>query len=144
MASTSPRESPVLGAPMYLIHSFHMPAFVFLAGITAKSNRLPESVLTLLVLLAAVPPKIREWLCAFGLDPDYSFLTPFWYSWFLLSMGWRMITVPFIERFPRTMLVAALGVGLFGGVLPILDTDLSAARTMALWPFFVLGKLYGK
>src|SRR5699024_7611693 len=69
---------------------------------------------------------------------------PVLYSWFLLSMAWWMITVPFIERFPRTMLVASLGMGLFGGVLPILDTELSAARTMAFWPFFVIGKLYGK
>ena len=144
MARTSPWESPVLGAPMYLIYSFHMPAFVFLAGITAKSNRLPERVLNFLVLLAAVLPLMWVWMWAFGLDPDYSFLTPFWYSWFLLSMAWWMITVPFIERFPRTMLVASLGVGLFGGVLPILDTELSAARTMAFWPFFVIGKLYGK
>ncbi|WP_209371405.1 acyltransferase family protein [Brevibacterium renqingii] len=144
LARTSPWESPVLGAPMYLIYSFHMPAFVFLAGITAKSNRLPERVLTFLVLLAAVLPLMWVWMWAFGLDPDYSLLTPFWYTWFLLSMAWWMITVPFIERFPRTMLVASLGMGLFGGILPILDTELSAARTMAFWPFFVIGKLYGK
>src|SRR5699024_8615990 len=62
MARTSPWESPVLGAPMYLIYSFHMPAFVFLAGITAKSNRLPERVLNFLVLLAAVLPLMWVWM----------------------------------------------------------------------------------
>jgi hypothetical protein len=129
---------------MYLIYSFHMPAFVFLAGITAKSNRLAERVLTYFVLLATVLPLMWVWMWAFGLNPDYEFLRPFWYTWFLLSMAWWMITVPFIERFPRTMLVASLVVGLFGGMLPILDTELSAARTMAFWPFFVIGKLYGK
>lgn len=36
------------------------------------------------------------------------------------------------------------GGGLFGGVLPILDTELSAARSLIFWPFFVIGKLYGK
>lgn len=144
LARTSPWDSSALSAPMYLIYSFHMPAFVFLAGITAKSNRLPERVLTFLVLLAAVLPLMWGWMWMFGLDPDYSFLTPFWYSWFLLSMAWWMITVPFIERFPRTLLVTSVVVGLFGGILPILDTELSAARTMAFWPFFVVGKLYGK
>ncbi|TGD10633.1 acyltransferase family protein [Brevibacterium sp. S111] len=144
LARTSPWESPILGAPMYFIYMFHMPAFVFLAGITAKSNRLAERVLTYFVLLASVLPLMWAWMWLFGLDPDYSFLTPFWYTWFLLSMAWWMITVPFIERFPRTMLVASLVLGLFGGMLPILDTELSAARTMAFWPFFVIGKLYGK
>ena len=129
---------------MYFIYMFHMPAFVFLAGITAKSNRLAERVLTYFVLLATVLPLMWVWMWVFGLDPDYSLLTPFWYTWFLLSMAWWMITVPFIERFPRTMLVASLVMGLFGGMLPILDTELSAARTMAFWPFFVMGKLYGK
>lgn len=40
LARASPWESDVLSAPMYLIYAFHMPAFIFLAGITAKSNRL--------------------------------------------------------------------------------------------------------
>src|SRR5690625_7034870 len=86
-----------------------MSVVVCLACITAKSNRLPERVLNFLFLLAAVLPLMWVWMWAFGLDPDYSFLTPFWYSWFLMSMAWWMITVPFIERFPRTMLVASLG-----------------------------------
>ncbi|MGO2861266.1 MAG: acyltransferase family protein [Brevibacterium sp.] len=144
LARTSPWGDDALSAPMYLIYSFHMPAFVFLAGITAKSNRLPERILNFLVLLAAVLPLMWAWMSMFGLDPDYSLLTPFWYSWFLLSMAWWMVTVPFIERFPRAVLVTSVAVGLFGGVLPILDTELSAARTMVFWPFFVIGKLYGK
>ena len=144
LARTSPWESPILGAPMYFIYMFHMPAFVFLAGITAKSNKLAERVLTYFVLLATVLPLMWGWMWLFGLNPDYDFLRPFWYTWFLLSMAWWMITVPFIERFPRTMLVASIVAGLFGGILPILDTELSAARTLAFWPFFVIGKLYGK
>lgn len=47
---------------MYLIYSFHMPAFVFLAGITAKSNRLPERVLTFLVFLFTVLPLMWVWM----------------------------------------------------------------------------------
>ncbi|GAA1850797.1 acyltransferase family protein [Brevibacterium marinum] len=144
LARTGPWDDEVLSAPMYLIYSFHMPAFVFLAGITAKSTRLPERVLTFLVLLFTVLPLMWGWLWLFELDADYSFLTPFWYSWFLLSMAYWIITVPFIERFPRTLLVTSVVVGLFGGILPLLDTELSASRSMIFWPFFVVGKLYGK
>lgn len=144
LARTHPWEDGVLSAPMYLIYSFHMPAFVFLAGITAKSTRLPERVLTFFVLLFTVLPLMWGFMWFVGLEPDYSFLTPFWYTWFLLSMAYWMITVPFIERFPRTVLVTSVVVGLFGGILPILDTELSASRSMIFWPFFVVGKLYGK
>ena len=144
LARTSPWDDDVLRAPMYLIYSFHMPAFVFLAGITAKSTRLPERVLTFLVLLFTVLPLLWGWMWVFDLNPDYDLLTPFWYTWFLLSMACWIITVPFIERFPRTLLVTSVVVGLFGGILPVLDMELSASRSMIFWPFFVIGKLYGK
>lgn len=128
---------------MTLIYAFHMPAFVFLAGITAKSNRLAERVLTFLVLLLTALPLMWGWLWVFGLDPDYDLLTPYWFTWFLLSMAWWMLSVPFIERFPRATLTASLIAGLSGGALPLIDYELSAVRTLVFWPFFVIGRLYG-
>lgn len=144
LARAAPWDSDVLRAPMYFIYSFHMPAFIFLAGITAKSNRLPERILTFLVLLATVLPLMWGWLWIFDLSPDFEFLTPFWYSWFLLAMAWWMLTVPFIERFPRAALVTSVLTGTFGALLPAFDNELSAVRTLVFWPFFVIGKLYGQ
>ncbi len=144
LARTSPWESDALRAPMTLIYAFHMPAFVFLAGITAKSNRLAERVLTFLVLLFTALPLMWGWLWGFGLDPDYDLLTPYWFTWFLLSMAWWMLTVPFIERFPRPTLTVSLIAGLIGGALPLIDYELSAVRSLVFWPFFVIGKLYGR
>ncbi len=129
---------------MTLIYAFHMPAFVFLAGITAKSNRLAERVLTFLVLLFTALPLMWSWLWGFGLDPDYDLLTPYWFTWFLLSMAWWMLTVPFIERFPRATLTVSLIAGLCGGMLPFIDYELSAVRSLVFWPFFVIGTLYGR
>ncbi|MGO1948391.1 MAG: acyltransferase family protein [Mycobacteriaceae bacterium] len=143
LARTAPWDSDVLRAPMILIYAFHMPAFIFLAGITAKSSRLAERVLFFLVLLATVLPLMWGWMWIFGLDPDYTFLTPFWYTWFLLSMAWWMITVPLIERFPRAALVISLMTGLFGAAVPNIDSEFAIARTLVFWPFFVIGKLYG-
>ncbi|WP_363316448.1 acyltransferase family protein [Corynebacterium sp.] len=143
LARASPWDADVLRAPMYLIYSFHMPAFIFLAGITAKSNRLAERILVFLVLLATVLPLMWMWMQLFGLSPDYDFLTPFWYSWFLLSMAWWTLTVPLIERFPRTVLAVSLVTGLVGAAVPAVDSELSVVRTLVFWPFFVVGKLYG-
>lgn len=143
LARASPWESDLLRAPMYLIYSFHMPAFIFLAGITAKSGRLAQRILVFLVLLATVLPLMWVWMRLFGLSPDYTFLTPFWYSWFLLSMAWWTLTVPVIERFPRAVLAVSLVTGLVGAAVPTVDSELSVVRTLVFWPFFVVGKLYG-
>ena len=37
-----------------VIYAFHMPAFIFLAGITAKSTRLLERLLTFVILLGGI------------------------------------------------------------------------------------------
>jgi fucose 4-O-acetylase-like acetyltransferase len=125
------------------IYSFHMPAFVFLAGITAKSDRLTQRVLVFLVLLLTSLPLYYGWTGLWGPAPEIDALAPYWSTWFLLAMAWWMLSVPLIERFPRATLVASLSAGLFGGVIPLLDDELAAARTLAFWPFFVVGKLYG-
>lgn len=144
LAAVTPWDSDALRVPLTLIYSFHMPAFVLLAGITAKSNRLAERVGTYLVLLAAAVPALWLWMRVMHLDPDFDFLVPYWLTWFLVSMAWWTLSTPLIERFPRATLVASLACGLFGGIVPVLDYELSFARTLAFWPFFVIGKLYGK
>lgn len=47
-----------------------------LAGITAKSNRSPERVSELFVLLYGGVAADAAWMRAFGLRPDYSFYLP--------------------------------------------------------------------
>lgn len=125
------------------VYAFHLPAFVFLAGITAKSNRLLERVLTFAVLLVAFQ-------CLYSLaklwagDPfAWSWTTPHWILWFLAGMiGWTL-TVPLVERFPRTLLIVSLAVGIGAGLLPFADYEFSLSRMLVFWPFFVLGRLVG-
>lgn len=125
------------------IYSFHMPAFVLLAGITAKSNRLGERVLTFAVLAVSAQPVYYYWSVLFGSRPDLEFAEPYWITWFLLAMVWWMLALPLVERFPTPMLCLSILIGIFGGILPLLDYELSVGRTMTFFPFFVVGKLYG-
>jgi fucose 4-O-acetylase-like acetyltransferase len=125
------------------IYSFHMPAFVLLAGITAKSNRLGERVLTFAVLAVSAQPVYFFWSELFGSRPDLEFAEPYWITWFLLAMVWWMLVLPLVERFPTPMLCASIAIGIFGGILPLLDYEFSIGRTMTFFPFFVVGKLYG-
>ena len=71
---------------MTAIYSFHMPAFVFLAGITAKSNKLLDRVLVFLVLVVTAQPVYRYWVAYFDEPPDADVYEPYWITWFLLAM----------------------------------------------------------
>ncbi len=127
-----------------VIYAFHMPAFIFLAGITAKSTRLVERIATFVILLATFQILYyvtERWIG----DPfAWSWTDPHWIMWFLLAMIWWTLTVPFIERFPRTLVAVSAVVGVCAGVLPFAGADLSISRTLVFWPFFVVGKVYGK
>lgn len=127
-----------------VIYAFHMPAFIFLAGITAKSTRLIERIATFVILLATFQTLYyvtERWIG----DPfAWSWTDPHWIMWFLLAMIWWTLTVPFIERFPRTLIAVSAVVGICAGVLPFAGSDLSISRSLVFWPFFVVGKVYGK
>ncbi|WP_413333799.1 acyltransferase family protein [Brevibacterium sp. GP-SGM9] len=132
-------------AELTAIYSFHMPAFVFLAGITSKSNRLLSRVLVFVVLLVSSQAVYYVLMRTLdGEDPDFSAIMPYWILWFLLAMIWWTLLVPVIERFPRAMVIVSLAAGAVGGIIPVIDYEFTVARTLTFLPFFVLGKLYGQ
>ncbi|MGO2862164.1 MAG: acyltransferase family protein [Brevibacterium sp.] len=125
------------------IYSFHMPAFVLLAGITAKSNRLLDRVLVFLVLVITAQPVYYFWIDLFGKPPGLELDEPYWITWFLLAMVWWLLLLPLVDRFPVPMVVVSIVIGVLGGTLPMLDYELSIGRTLTFFPFFVIGKLFG-
>ncbi|WP_291795502.1 acyltransferase family protein [Brevibacterium sp.] len=125
------------------IYAFHMPAFVFLAGITAKSKRLGERVLNLLLTLLAAQ-LVYYVVERFAGDPfEWSWIRPHWILWFLFAMIAWYLTVPLIERVPRIMAVVSVATGLLAGAVPAADYEFSLSRMLVFWPLFVLGKVYG-
>ncbi len=143
MAAVSPWDDDLLRVFQTVVYAFHMPAFVFLTGITARSGRIAHRVAFLLILLFTALPLYYGWMHLLGLGPDFDFLVPYWITWFLLALVWWTLTVPLIGRFPRTMLGLSVLAGIFGGIIPEYDYELSIARALAFWPFFVLGRVYG-
>lgn len=127
-----------------VIYAFHMPAFIFLAGITAKSTRLVERITTFVILLAAFQTLYYVTESWIGDPLEWSWTDPHWIMWFLLAMIWWTLTVPFIERFPRTLVAVSAVVGICAGMLPFAGSELSISRSLVFWPFFVVGKVYGK
>ena len=125
------------------IYSFHMPAFILLAGITAKSNKLLDRILVFVVLVVTAQPIYRNWVAFLDSQPEIDLNEPYWITWFLLAMVWWFLLLPLVERFPVPMLVISVAVGVFGGIMSEYDYELSIGRAMTFFPFFVIGKLYG-
>ena len=136
-------QDSLLRIPLTFIYMFHMPAFVFLAGMTAKQDNLGKRIANLLVLLLMFQAAYT--LPSFLLKGTYPVgpLQPYWMLWFLLSMVWWLIALPILKetKAPLTISVlVALGIGMIPGV----GYPLSACRTLVFLPFFVAGSLYGQ
>jgi fucose 4-O-acetylase-like acetyltransferase len=137
-------QSALLQTLYTAIYSFHMPLFVFLAGIfareTLKSRDYQKIAWTLFLPLVVFQViylgagRLTGWY-------SYSPLTPYWLLWFIASLiGWRLLLPLFAS--PAGLAVALLG-AIFVGYDDAVGYALSAARTIYFLPFFVLGHLYG-
>lgn len=125
------------------IYMFHMPAFVFLSGMTAKTDGLGRRVANLLVILVAFQVIYVGLLVAKDGEFAGSLSQPYWLLWFLLSMVWWMILLPVIKRVPYSLAIS-IAIALVAGLVPWAGYPLSIARTLAFLPFFVAGVLYGE
>jgi len=125
-----------------VLYAFHMPAFGFLTGVTAKADRLALRVARLLSLLVLFQLLFAGLDLALGLQPG-AWFEPIWVLWYLAAMVWWQLTVPLIRRFPRTLLLVAVVVALAAGAVDVDGNVLAYARAAAFFPFFVLGNAWG-
>ncbi|MBM6621210.1 acyltransferase family protein [Micrococcaceae bacterium RIT802] len=130
--------------PLTFIYAFHMPAFVFLTGITAKPHGIFRRIRALVILLVIF--QLGYFLAARWLDPDatFSWHTPYWILWFLLALIWWLMLTPLIARFPRAAVGLSLAVAVSASAVPWVGYPLAIGRTLTFLPFFVVGFLYGK
>jgi fucose 4-O-acetylase-like acetyltransferase len=127
-----------------LIYSFHIPAFVFLAGVTTNSNKWgcrDGSLLWTLVLFQCLYVLVAR---VNHLQYLYSF--PYWLMWFLLSLlYWRLAAAVLIYRkLPHWVILSSSVVLCAVAGYFHLGRTLSMMRTLVFCPFFFLGLLYGK
>lgn len=130
--------------PLTAIYMFHMPAFVFLAGVTAKPTQLPKRIGTFLVMLALFQSLYFIEVHLIGLNKTFSLLIPFWILWFLLAMCWWQLIMPLIRKFPRTSIAVSLLTAIFSGTFESIGYDLTLSRTLVFLPFFVIGATHGQ
>lgn len=88
LEATSAWNADIIRLPLTMIYMFHMPAFVFLAGVTAKRDNLPRRIGAFLVLLLTFQGLYFAAVQLLPLEREFSPVMPFWILWFLLGMIW--------------------------------------------------------
>ncbi|WP_266031236.1 acyltransferase family protein [Brucella intermedia] len=127
-----------------VIYSFHMPLFVFLAGLHAKSSlteRDASNIVKRIVLPFIVFQVAYTQYVHFVPGWVYGPLQPYWILWFLVSLfAWRLLLPVFAS--PTGLMVAAV-MGIAAGSFPQIGGDFSLSRTFYFFPFFIFGSIYG-
>ncbi|WP_042143970.1 acyltransferase family protein [Paucisalibacillus sp. EB02] len=127
------------------IYTFHMPAFIFLAGFFAKGFGNKGYILKLARKLL-IPYVIFQLIYSsyYYFIGNSNWLTdifyPHWSLWFLISLFcWHMLLILF-KRFPiYASLSVAVLLGISVGYLAAIGHSFSLSRTFVFFPFFLLG-----
>jgi fucose 4-O-acetylase-like acetyltransferase len=126
------------------LYLFHMPLFVFLAGVTARPRRTVQRIaemVGLYVLLQTAYVALRHGVGELGAE---RLLHPTYALWFLLALGWWLLALPVVTRLGRFALPAATAVSIVAVLLPYPDGGLVAwSRALCYLPFFIAGHLHG-
>lgn len=134
------------GTTLYLwIYTFHMPAFIFLAGFFAKGSGNRKYIVNLAKKLL-VPYLIFQLLYTvyyFFLGKSgwqTGLFYPQWSLWFLCSLfSWHILLALF-KKIPAFFSVGiAIIIGLFVGYFGEIGHTFSLSRTFVFFPFFLLG-----
>jgi len=136
-------KTPALKWLVTSVYMFHIPAFVFLAGITAKPTGIAKRVARLALMLVAFQViygallyvQKGKWLVTI---PE-----PYWLLWFLMAMILWNLLIPMFRVIKYPVLVS-VSLAIAAGASGWMGYWWSLGRMFNYLPFFVVGHLYGK
>lgn len=131
---------------LYLwIYTFHMPAFIFVAGFFAKGSGNIKYILKLAQKLL-IPYIIFQTLYSLfyffaGEDGwNVGLFYPHWSLWFLFSLfSWHLLLCLFKKMPPGLSIISALLLGTVVGYFDNVGHLFSLSRTIVFFPFFLTG-----
>lgn len=143
--STVRHETALAYGVYTYLYLFHMPALILLSGYFSRANASSKTIRATVQLIVVWVLWEGIWaVIGFAVveeTPAESFLiSPSWTLWYLVSIVTMRIMLPYLAQLRRP-LVVSVAIALFGGVIPVIGTEFSAARTLTFLPFFVLGWL---
>ncbi|MCS1351785.1 acyltransferase family protein [Mechercharimyces sp. CAU 1602] len=130
---------------LYLwIYSFHMPLMIFIAGYFSKNihkkgqyQKLIATVLVPYLLFEFLYEVYQSFIYAPDSNNQLDLLSPYWLMWFMFSLFlWKTLLPYFLNLKYPLMISIALGL-----LIGFTDADkfLSFHKTIAFFPFFILG-----
>src|SRR5690625_3522273 len=128
------------------IYTFHMPAFIFLAGFFAKGSgtfeyigNLAKKLLIPYLIFQVLYTGYYFWIGKNNWLTDHIFY-PHWSLWFLVSLFcWHLLLILY-KRMPFYVgLTIALASGILIGYFDQVEHTFSLSRTFVFFPFFLLG-----
>jgi len=122
-----------------LIYIFHMPAFIFVAGHLSKRSRSKSKYSILKLILIYIIFNTALMLFSYFLEgTSFLLVTPYYSSWFLLSLVIWRITIKYLNKIPHLLLLSVF-VSIIIGFWHDISNILAISRTVAFFPFFVSG-----
>lgn len=127
------------------MYTFHMPAFIFLAGFFAKGSGNKKYILNLAkkLLVPYLVFQVIYTIFYFFIGKsgwETSMFYPHWSLWFLFSLfSWHMLLYWFKKLPPMISMVIATQIGLIVGYFGEIGHTFSLSRTFVFFPFFLLG-----
>lgn len=135
---------PVLKKVFFNIYLFHMPVFIMISGMLSR-DEFSISNLTNLTRNLIVPFVIFTFIYEIGhlilFDETSDYLIdkiPHWLLWYLPSLFFWRLTLPFMRKIPFYLALSLLLSILIGFVADI-HKFYGLSRTFYFWPFFLLG-----
>lgn len=140
-------HSDSLIANLYiLIYTFHMPAFILIAGYFAKGffeKGYIGKVFKKLIIPYLIFQLIYSIFYYFLFNKqmlDLDVLNPHWSLWFLLSLFYWNLMLPIFNKLkPYFAILLAFLIGLAVGYIDWISNYLSLSRTFVFFPFFLMG-----
>lgn len=126
------------------IYAFHMPAFVFLAGMTSRPGKLRYRVAVLTSLLLAFQCLYAFYLPLTDSNKQFEWADPFWILWFLCAMVWWLLALSMARHYPRLALAGSVIIALFSGAVPAVEYVPALDRALYFLPWFIAGYTYGQ
>ena len=115
-----------------LMYTFNMSTFSMISGYFSKKSR-TESIISLLVLFTLF--HFIGWLLFVRIGSKI--LTPWWTSWYLLSLIFWKALIPIVGRF-RFALPVSIIIAILTG-FTVADRFLAISRTICFFPYFIAG-----
>ncbi|WP_072891855.1 acyltransferase family protein [Ornithinibacillus halophilus] len=138
-------DSPGVNTLYMWIYTFHMPAFIFLAGFFAKGSgnkeyivKLAKKLLVPYIIFQLIYTSYYFLIGKSGFQADVFY--PHWSLWFLLSLFCWHLLLSIFKRIPAPIGIAlSVVIGIVVGYFGEIGHQFSLSRTFVFFPFFLIG-----